>query len=175
VGSVLQTADDAHLDLALLPNILLRLLGGGELTLESARLSKNGDETDTEMIARLAQCSLNKGTVLIAFRRPDGSAGKLEVKTPDGTVTTSANSLFSVGLISKRARVVCVQGFLAFSPVDGSKPVSMTAGWVADYSGDNARVVPIAEDSAAQTEMSEAMRIEQQLLALAGRRRDVLP
>jgi hypothetical protein len=174
-GALLQTGEGAQADLALLPSILARILGSGELSISSLKLSKDGNETDHAMIARRAEILLAEGAVFLKHTRPPGSFGTLLVKTPHGSITSNSDCLFYVETNPQRLRVICVRGLVDIVPAGGQKALSVDAGSVADLSSQTSSVAEVAADAAAQEKVSDAISVERELLGLARERRNILP
>jgi hypothetical protein len=150
------------------------MLGGGELTIESARLSKDGNETEDPMIARWIAISLSQGTILVSYRRPAGAAGRLLVSTPQGTIVSNSDCLINIAVSSQRLHVGCISGSVKIASTSGQKALSVDAGFVAESTPQTSTLMEAAGDAAAQQEITEAISAERELLALVRRQRDIL-
>jgi hypothetical protein len=175
VGSVLQTADDGHIDLELLPNTLARLMRNSELLLYSLLLSKDGNETADAMLDRRAECVLKKGTLLVHHRRPGIPTAKLRIRTDLGTVRADSNCLVLINASSERTRVTCFRGAADLDPVDDRPQFTVTAGSVGELGRQTSSVMAIAADAAAQSEVGVAIVAQRDLLDLAEHQQDLLP
>jgi hypothetical protein len=173
-GTVLQTAEATQVDLALLPNALTRLLSGGELTIDSLKLSEDGNETGDGILARRVAISLREGTLFLAHRRPPGSAGTLQVSTPHGTIVSNSDCLIYIETSSRRLRVGCISGSVEIASTSGQKALLVDAGFVVESTPQTSTLMEAAGDAAAQQEITEAISAERELLALVRRQRDIL-
>jgi hypothetical protein len=174
-GALLQTDEAAQADLALLPNILARILSRTDLTINGLKLSKDGNETGDAMIARRAEISLGEGAIFLKHRRPPGSFGSLLVKTPHASITANSDCLIYIETTPRRLRVICVRGLVEIAPASGQKAFSAEAGSMAELPSQTSSLVAVAGDAAAQEKVSDAISAERELLALARGRRNLLP
>jgi hypothetical protein len=174
-GAVLESGEGGLVDLVLLPNILTRLLGEGELVLGSARLSKDGNETEDDMIARHVEISLPKGIVFIRYRQPAGSVGELLVTTPHGIITAKSDCLVCLEVNSQRLRVICIQGLVGSIAAGGGESLSLDAGSVAELTSRTSSLTEVAQDAEAGGKVTEALSAERELLKLARAQRNMLP
>lgn len=174
-GAQLQTGEAAQADLALLPNTLARILGGADLSINSLKLSKDGNETGDAMIARRAEISLAEGGTFLRFRRPPGSFGTLVLNTSHAAITANSDCLIYVETSPQRLRVICVRGLVEIAPAGGQKALSVEAGSMAESSSQTSSLVEVSADAAAQEKVLQAISAERELLALARGRRNILP
>jgi|SRR6202521_593344 len=173
-GTVLQTVEAAQVDLAFLPSALTRMLGEGELTIDSLKLSEDGNETGDRILARRGAISLRAGTLFVVHRRPPGSAGTFLISTPHGTIVSNSDSLICVETSSQRLRVVSVRGSVEIVPTSGQKALSVDAGFLAETTPQTSTLMEAAGDADGQQKVTKAILAERELLALARRRQEVL-
>lgn len=174
-GAILQTSEDSRVDLALLPNTLVRLIRKGELSIDTLRLTKDGNETDDDMGDRRVECTLKEGRLFALHRRLGTSTAKLRLKTNMGTVRANSNCLVSIHATSDQTRVICFFGTVDFDPADSRPQITIPAGSLGDVTSKTSSILLIAADAAAQNEISDAIAAETELLALAQRERNLLP
>lgn len=174
-GAVLQSAEGSQVDLALLPSCQVRLLGEGELIIGSLMVTKDGNETEDETIARRVAVSLNKGAAFMKHRRPLGSFGTLVVRTPCGMISSSSDCLIYVEVTPERIRLVCVRGYVEVSPASGRDALTVIAGSIAEVTSQTSSLTEVAADADAQGKVTDTLSAEEELLALTRARRNILP
>jgi ferric-dicitrate binding protein FerR (iron transport regulator) len=161
-------------DIAVLPSCQVRLLGEGELIIDSLIVTKDGNETDDAMMDRRAAVSLNRGTVFVKHRRPPGSFGTLIVRTPSGTINSSSDCLICVEATPQHTRLVCVRGYVEVSPASGRNALTVTAGSIAEVTSQTSSLAEVAADADAQGKVTDTLSVEEELLALTRTRRNIL-
>jgi len=173
-GETLRTGPDSRLALALLPNCLLQLEGRTSAEIVRLALTKDGNETGNDMLARLAELKLHAGRILVSHTWGEARAG-LTIATENGYVSTPSNALFWVEFADGKTRVTCVSGWVEFRPSDTPGSTRIPPGSIGQWPAADRDLTAADADPRGQADLEQAAELEQKLRDLAGRTRDVLP
>ena len=173
-NEILRAPSAARASLAFLPSCLVQV--EPETTLEIGRiaLTKDGNETGSDVRGRFADVKLASGRILVSHVWGEAIA-RFTVSTSHGELILTSNTLFRVEVNSNRTRVTCASGTLGFQPKQASSATRVASGFVAESDGNTVNVRAAETDSSAQEEVIEAVQVEQKLRELAARARNVLP
>jgi hypothetical protein len=164
-GCSVRVPDGAEVDITLLPGLLLRASDNSEVTIDELKLTKDGDETSGGMRDRMAGLRLTKGKVTLSYEQPEGTSGSLKVVTDRITVNSRVDSLFCVETDSLHTRVICVRGQLDAFDAAGKASI-INAKRLQDWAATPSEPILVRPDSRAQSEIDQALRVEQQLRIL---------
>jgi len=165
VGSSVRAFDDSWLDLALLPDVLLRLSSNSEIKIEELKISKDGNQTRGGILSRSARIRLSRGKITVLFRGRDQSTPQFTVSTPTVTITPDSDCLFRVRDDEATTRLTCVQGKV-HAAYGSQPPVAIGAGYFQQWPSTRPDPVAATGDAAAQIDITDSLEIENQLLEL---------
>lgn len=97
-GTTIQTAADGHADLALLPNLLVRLQEDSELRIINLKFSADGNETSGGVRERAALVNLVRGTAIARVEQHGYNTATLTFQTGRAKVHASGQSLFQISV-----------------------------------------------------------------------------
>jgi hypothetical protein len=173
-GARLKTASRSRLALSPLPNSLVQLESDTSLEIVAIALTKDGNETGSDIRGRYVDLSLPTGRILGSHVWGDAIV-RFAVGTPHGQVIVPSNALFWVETDAARTRITCASGSVEFQPNGASSTTRVVSGFVGESTGTNVSLTPADADSGAQDRVVEALQREQELRDLAERNRNVLP
>jgi hypothetical protein len=171
-GSVLRTAGDARVNLALVPGALLQIFGNSELKIEELLLAKDGNETKDGMRKRTARVRLNRGSVHIVFERRDKSELRFTVGTPEVTISTDGDCVCQIRVEGGKTRLTCVYG-RAYAWAGHPEPSIVKAGYFQEWPAGG--ITMAADDARAQSDVTDALEAEQELRQLQLEQIDRVP
>ena len=173
-GDILQTDSNSQLSFALLPNCLLQLHPESSAQIVRISLTKDGNETGSDVLARLAEIKLQSGRLLVSHVWGEARAS-LTVATNNGHVSTPSNALFWVDCAEGKTRVTCATGWVEFRPSDAADSTRIPPGSIGQWPAANANVTAAETDPRGQDDLLKATEIEKKLRDLASRTRNILP
>ena len=165
VGSSVRAFDDSWLDLALLPDVLLRLSSNSEIKIEELKISKDGNQTRGGILSRSARIRLSRGKITVLFMGRDQSTPQFTVSTPTVTITPDSDCLFRVRDDEAATRLTCVQGKV-HAAYGSQPPVAIGAGYFQQWPSTRPDPVAATGDAAAQIDITDSLEIGNQLLEL---------
>jgi FecR protein len=169
VGSVLLTSANGWLDLALIPGTLVQVSPNSELEIEELRLRKEGNETRDEILDRLVEIRLNRGTIDVLFELRDKSVAQLSVATNRVTVVAKPSCLFRIQADEWTTRVTCVHGI-----VYSTQAPPIPFGYFQEWPSAKGKAA-VANDSRSKTDFADIHKAEQELRNLQSRKLLRLP
>jgi hypothetical protein len=161
-GNIVRSADGASIDFALIPGALAQLSGNSEIKIKELRLTKDGNQTAGGMRGRSARIELNHGKISVWFNRSDRSRSQFAINTRQATVRADSDCLFCVWTDGTTTRVTCARGEINVSP-DTQPLVTIAAGYFQKWPTERTEPVVVAEDAAAQIDITESLEIGEQL------------
>jgi hypothetical protein len=164
-GDAVETKGASRAGLALLPSVLVELGPATRIKIKRLELSKDGNETGSNIRGRLAEIELSKGRIVVSHAWGEALA-RFSLMTPEGEVTTPSNALFVVDAKPERTRITCASGWLEFRPVGTTSAARIPPGSTAEWSGTALKVTPAETDPVAQQMLQQAMESEQLLRKL---------
>jgi hypothetical protein len=167
-GCSVRVSDGAEVDITLLPGVLLRASDNSDVTIDELKLIKDGDETRSGMRGRTARIQLKQGKATLSYEQPDGTSGSVAVVTDRVTVNARLDSLFCIETDTVHTRVICVRGQIDALDAAGKSSV-IKAGWLQNWGANYPESILVRNDSRAQPEIDNALKVEQQLRALEPR------
>ena len=173
-GAILRVASGSHVALAPLPNALIQLEGDSTLEIVRIALTKDGNETGSDMRGRFVDLKLINGRMLTSHTWGEAIA-RFTVTTPHGELIVTSNALVTLETDAARTRLTCASGSLGFRPKEASSTTRIASGFAAKTSGTTLDVTPADAEPATQDNLVEALQLEQKLRDLAGRNRNALP
>jgi hypothetical protein len=166
--NTVRSADGASVDLALIPSTLAQLRGESEIKIEELRIVKDGNETAGDMRDRIARIQLIRGKIIVLFSTTDLSASQFMLKTRQLTVKPDSDCLFCVRTDGTTTRVTCAKGKINVSG-EAQAPVTIAAGYFAQWPTANTKPIAAADDATAQIDVTESLEAGEQLLDEASR------
>jgi len=163
-----RSADGASVDLALISSALAQLRGESEIKIEELRIVKDGNETAGGMRDRIARIQLIRGKIIVLFSTSDRSASQFALKTRQLTVKPDSDCLFCVRTDGTTTRVTCAKGKINVSG-EAQAPVTIAAGYFAQWPTASAKPIAAADDATAQIDVTESLEAGEQLLDGASR------
>ena len=173
-ADTVETQAQARAGLALLPNVLVQLERATQLKIRHLKLTKDGNETGSDVQARVAEIELGKGRILVSQSWGNAFA-RFSLTTPEGEVTTPANALFVVQAEPQKTRVTCASGWLEFRPVGTADATRIPPGSTGEWTPAGSNMIPAETDPVAQEVLQQAIEIEQLLRKLMAQKRNALP
>ena len=161
-GDTVRSSDDGLLDLAFIPGAFAQLSGDSELNVEELRIAKDGNETAGGMWDRNARVRLNRGRIIILFTPSDRSESQFAIKTRELTIKPDSDCLFCVWTDGTTTRVTCAKGKVDTSP-EAQSPVAIGAGSFQQWPTAQTKPLFAADDAAAQTDITEALKAGERL------------
>jgi hypothetical protein len=162
-GSQVKTLNDGRLDVGFLSGVLAHVSSNSEITIEELKITKDGNDTGDAMRDRVASIRLNQGQMTVLFMRRGRAASRLLVRTDRATLVANSDCLFRVQSDSMKMRVTCVRGKIDVSR-DAQPPVAIGAGYFQQWPpSDNVRPIAASDDAAAQIDIADSLKIENQL------------
>ncbi len=162
VGSVVRIPVAARLDIGLLPGALLRMSGNSELRIEELKLTKDGNETESEMADRLAQVRLTRGKITVYFQQPDGAEGQVAVVTERVTIKAKPGSLFEIETDASKTRLTTATGEVFASRATGGG-LTVGEGYFQEWPSEQSAAMPAAGDARGQLDLAEALQTGKEL------------
>jgi hypothetical protein len=111
-GTSLQTGGGGHADLMLLPNMLLRLGGNGDLRVANLKFSVDGNETAGGVRERAAAVALVRGGVIARAEQHGYNTAELVFQTARARIRAEASALFEIAEQPDATSATCVRGHL---------------------------------------------------------------
>lgn len=173
-GEILETTGGSRVAIALLPNLLVGLDHNARLEIVRLAITKDGNETGAAMQGRYADVKLLKGRMFVSQVWGEARA-KFTVKTSQGELVTTSNTLFYVEGDEHKIRVTCVSGFVGFQPGATESVIRIPPGFVGEWSGSSSSLVAAETDARGQEELQEALEVDEKLRVLSSQNRLVLP
>ena len=174
VGGVVRTADAARLDITLLPGALLRISGNSELRIEELKLTKDGNETESGMLDRLAQVRLSRGKIIVYFQQPDGAEGQVAIVTDRVTIKAQPGSLFEIETDASKTRLTTAAGEVYASLITGGTS-AIGEGYFQEWPSEQSAAMPAAGDARGQLDLAEALRAGKDLDELEAEQPPYIP
>jgi ferric-dicitrate binding protein FerR (iron transport regulator) len=165
LGAVIRTAASGATAIEIVPGVRVQLGKNSELRVDELKLMKDGNETQGGMIGRIARATLNRGKATASFDETDEPIGQFAIATAHTTVNAARGSVFVVESSDASTRVTCVRGSL-FVAAPGRPTETIAGGYFCEATASALRKAPAAEDLAAQSAVTEALRIAEQLADL---------
>jgi len=169
-----RSADGASVDVALISSALAQLSGDSEIKIEELRIVKDGNETAGGMRDRVARIRLNRGKIIVLFSPSDKSGSQFAIKTRQLTVKPDSDCLFCVRTDGTTTRVTCAKGKINVSG-EAQAPVTIAAGYFAQWPTASAKPIAAADDATAQIDVTESLEAGERLLDEAFRWQDRRP
>ncbi|MGE5208563.1 MAG: FecR domain-containing protein [Alphaproteobacteria bacterium] len=173
-GDTIRTAQDATINLALVPGVFVRLSGNSEIKIDQLRLVKDGNETAGGMLERRSRVQLKRGKMSVLFSRPDRSASYFTVTTNQSTITPDSDSLFTIWTDGSTTRVTCGRGEVIASG-NGQSELKIAAGYFHQWPMASNEPVAATADAGAQMDTRTSFEAEKELLDQAAGRQDRRP
>jgi len=164
-GCSVRASNSAEVDITLLPGVLLRASDNSDVTIDELKLIKDGDETRSGMRNRTARIRLKQGKATLSYEQSEGTSGSVAVVTDRVTVNTRLDSLFCIETDTVHTRIICVRGQIDVLDATGKSSV-IKAGWLQNWGAKRSESILVRNDSSAQPEIDNALKVEQQLRAL---------
>ena len=176
-GTVIRTSADGQVDLMLVPGVLVRLFDNSELRIQDLILVKDGNETAGGMISRTARMRLTRGRAVAYFLEAEDARGDLIIETDRVSLAAHPGTLFRVEASSDSTRAVSGVGQIyptvgeaGSLPKNKSSPspienagAALSKGLFQVWPSSAGQPVPAAEDSQAQTELTETIKAGEEL------------
>lgn len=172
--AILRTTSRSRVALSPLPNSLVQLEGDTTAEIVGIALTKDGNETGSDIRARHVDLKLISGRMLASHRWGEAIA-RFTVTTPQGELIVTSDTLFWIEADAARTRITCASGSAGFRPANASTTMRISSGSVAESSGTTLNITPADADPVAQDSVVEALQFEQKLRDLAERNRNLLP
>jgi hypothetical protein len=163
-GEKITTAAGARLALMLVPGVLLELAGDTEIEIEQLRLERNGNENIHPMLSREATIRLRRGTLVGALSESQ-KRSKMTLQTSAGTLTVFDLRTFKIKVDGDGTRILSVRGNAIFQRVGGGPPLTIGAGYFAEWPA-NPEPRAALSDRSAQAEVTPILRTEKRLFNL---------
>lgn len=173
-GEVLLTGAGSRLSLALLPNCLVRIEEGSSAEIVHIAVTKDGNETGGDMLARLAEVKLHRGRMLVSHVWGEARAS-LNIATENGEVSTPSNALFWLECTKGKTRVTCASGWVEFRRLGAPTSTRIPPGSIGQWPAGDGNLTQADADPRGQDDLQQATELEQKLGDLASRTRNVLP
>lgn len=173
-GATLRTTNDAHVSLVLVPGLLVKVGDSSELKIEELRLSKNGNETEDEMLRRVARIALVRGKVDALLQRRDESEIRFSIGTGHVTVSADRDCLFQVEAGNAKTRVICTRGKI-YVAITNQQISVINAGYFQEWPSPATAPTLAAEDARAQVGITDTLEAERELLDLQAHQSSRLP
>jgi hypothetical protein len=161
-GATLRSAEGASVDLVLIPGALAQLAGDSEIKIEELTIVKDGNETGDGIRDRRARVHLTRGKIIVLFNRSDTSPSRLTISAGDLTLTPDSDSLFAIWHDGSKSRVTCAKEKIIAS-VGAQPAITIDAGYFLPSPTPHAKPIAAADDGAAQKDLTESLKAEQQL------------
>jgi hypothetical protein len=168
-GTILQTAQGALLNGALLPRMLLQVSGDSEIKIEELKLTKDGNDTSEEMLSRKVRFRLKRGTINVLFQCWNENISQLTVVTQTATIRAERDCLFQIQTSDSNTRLVCARGTVHAS-ADGGAIATIDEGSFKEWPSGRAGTISAVGDSRGQAELSETLEAERLLGELESQR-----
>jgi hypothetical protein len=173
-GEIVEATGPSRAAVALLPNLLIQLDRDARLEIIRLAITKDGNETGAAMRGRYAEVRLLKGR-MFASQVWGEAIAKFSVMTSHGEFVTTSNALFCLEAGEQKTRVTCVSGLVGFRAREGEADTQIPAGFVGEWSRSGVRLVAAETDARGQEDLQEGLEVEENLRALSGQNRLVLP
>lgn len=173
-GAIVRTAPGSRLSLALLPNCLVQLDSNTSAEIGRLALTKDGNETGSDVRARFAEIKLNNGRIF-ASHVWGGALAHFSVATAGGNASTPSNATFWVEFTSGKTRVTCATGGIEFRPSDAPESIRVPPGSTGQWPSANGNITGADADSHGQDDLQKAIELEQELRSLVMQKRNALP
>lgn len=173
-SAIVRTASGSRLSLALLPNCLVYLDSDTSAEIGRLALTKDGNETGSDMRARFAEIKLNHGRIFASHVWGEARA-HFSVATGGGNASTPSNASFWVEFTNGKTRVACASGWVEFRASDASDSTRVPPGSTGQWPSANGNITAAAADPQGQDDLQKAIELEQELRALINGRRNALP
>jgi hypothetical protein len=173
-SAVVRTGPGGRISLALLPNCLIHLEPDTSVEIRRIALTKDGNETGSDIRGRFAEVSLVRGRIFVSHVWGETRA-RLAVTLADGEVSTPSNAAFGAELVEEKTRITCVSGWIEFRPSATTTSTRIRPGWIGQWPFAGENLSPADADPRAQEDIQRAMDLEQQMRILLNKRRDLLP
>jgi prepilin-type processing-associated H-X9-DG protein len=173
-GDSLQTPASSRAALCLLPNLLMQLDRGARMDITRLALTKDGNETGSNMRGRFAEIRLGNGRILVSHVWGEAFA-RFSVVTPHGEVATPSNALFIVEAEQQKTRVTCASGWVEFQPSGAAAGTRIPPGSFGQWPSAAPNLTQAEADPVAQDDLQQAVEVERILRNLAAQKRNVLP
>ncbi len=164
-GSAVRTSDGGLLNLGLIGGAIAQMSSNSEIKLEELKISKDGNQTRDGMRSRSARIRLSRGKITVLFSGSDKSTSQFAISTPTVTVTPDSDCLFRVQRDDTTTRVTCVQGKV-HAATGAQPPITIGAGYFRQWPSTRPQPVAATQDAAAQVDISDSLKIENQLREL---------
>jgi hypothetical protein len=172
-GDTVEAQAQSRAGFALLPNLLVQLEQGTAIKIKRLELTKDGNETGSDMQARLAEIELSKGRILVSHSWGEALA-RFSLTTPEGELTTPSNALFVVQAEPQKTKVTCASGWLEFRPIGTANATRIPPGSTGEWTPVASNMTPAETDPVAQEVLQQAIEMEQLLRKLLAQKRDTL-
>jgi hypothetical protein len=166
---VLKTSAGADIDLMLVPGALVHLSSNSELKIHELKLTKDGNETDNGITDRVARIELERGKMIVLF---EGTT-RFTITTRHAAITVTPSCLFQIETDETKTRLTCVRGKVFSSPSQ-SEISLVDAGYFRVWPSREPPAIS-AEDSRAQIDTAEALKVGSRLRELESARQNRLP
>ena len=173
-GAILRTGSGSQISLALLPNCLVYLDSNTSAEIGRLALTKDGNETGNDMLARFAEIKLNNGRIFASHVWGEARA-HFNVGTDGGNVSTPSNTSFWVEFTNGKTRVTCANGWVEFRSADASESHRIPPGSTGQWPSANGNITAAETDPNGQDDLQKAIELEQRLRDLMSRKRNILP
>lgn len=161
-GTSIQTAAGGHADLALLPNLLVRLQEEGEMRIADLKFCADGNETSGGVRERAARVELVRGAAVARVEQHGYNTANLTLQTTRAKVQASGGSLFQISVRPEATTVTSVRGPLDIFSVSSDRIKTLWPGqtMVIDDAGLHRITLAAAEQDEVQ---SRCLRAETSL------------
>jgi len=173
-GEILRTSSGSRLSLALLPNCLVQLDRETSVEIIRVGLTKDGNETGTDMRGRFAEIKLRAGRIFVSHVWGEVRA-RLAVSTDNGELSTPSNAAFWVEFADRKTRLTSVSGWIEFRPADAPSGTRIPPGSIGQWPSADGNIIAAAVDPHGQDDLQQGLELEQKLRDLTSEKRNVLP
>jgi hypothetical protein len=137
-------------------------------------LTKDGNETGSDVLGRFAEIKFTRGRLFVSHAWGEARA-RFSAETPSGEVLTPSNALFIVQSEHQKTRVTCVSGWVEFRPSAAATATRIPPGSVGEWPSTGPNITVAESDPRGQEDLQQAVEFEQKLRAFTMQRRNVLP
>jgi hypothetical protein len=137
-------------------------------------VTKEGNETGTDMRARFAEIKLVNGRIMASHVWGEALA-QFTVVTPHGEVATPSDALFIVESGPQNTRVICASGWVEFKPIGKGSGARIPPGSVGQWPSTGTNITPAEADPVAQEDLQQAVDVEPILRRLSTQKRNAFP
>jgi len=130
-GDTIVSAQNSHVDLMILPGLLVELESESEIEIIDLRLKRDGYETTLPMRARRAKLRLLHGALSASVGR-DPHHPRLMIETPVGTLSAASGRTFRLETTQDKIRVLSIRRKINFESRDG-RSMQVQAGYSAEW------------------------------------------